>query len=210
MRTGIPPESKCVTATCSNHTSPRPSGRRNRNVIECERSSGRAMFKRVVTVGRSSGWICLTHSALLRDCFGPRPRISAAFWLSRIRPMRRSQSKVITPPARSASSSRLLSFEDREFVYPSLAEQSRQNKRAERSGQNGRLRRQDALLKRQTRIAEKANGKYCCPYNRDRAHERCDGRKGRANAGGDPHEQRTERGNRQFECPRHIRQNDQE
>ena len=104
----------------------------------------------------------------------------------------------------------LLSFEDREFVCPPLAEQSRQNKRAERSGQNGRLSRQDALLKRQTRIAEKANGKYCCPYNRDRAHERCDGRKGRANTGGDPHEQRTERGNRQFECPWRIRQNDQE
>src|SRR5688572_168500 len=33
----------------------------------------------------------------------------------------------------------LLSFEDRELVRPSLAEQSRQNKRAERSGQNGRL-----------------------------------------------------------------------
>ena len=106
MRVGIPLASKCVTATCSSHTSPRPSGRRNRNVIECERSSGPAMFKRVVTDGRSSGWICLTHSALLRDCLGPRPRISAAFWLSRIRPMRRSQSKVITPPARSASSSR--------------------------------------------------------------------------------------------------------
>ena len=104
----------------------------------------------------------------------------------------------------------LLSFEDREFVCPPLAEQSRQNKRAERSGQNGRLSRQDALLKRQTRIAEKANGKYCCPHNRDRAHERCDGRKGRANTGGDPHEQRTERGNRQFECPWRIRQNDQE
>ena len=51
----------------------------------------------------------------------------------------------------------MLSFEDREFVYPPLAEQSRQNKRAERSGQNGRLSRQDALLKRQARIAEKAN-----------------------------------------------------
>ncbi len=53
----------------------------------------------------------------------------------------------------------LLSFEDRELVCPSLAEQRRQNKRAERSGQNGRLSRQDALLKHQTRIAEKANGR---------------------------------------------------
>src|SRR6266850_5270085 len=104
----------------------------------------------------------------------------------------------------------MLPFEDREFVYPSLAEQSRQNQRAERSGQNGRLSRQDTLLKRQTRIAEKANGKYCCPYNRDCAHERCDGHKGRANTGGDPHEQRTERGNRQFKCPWRIRQNDQQ
>ena len=51
----------------------------------------------------------------------------------------------------------MLSFEDREFVCPSLAEQSRQNQRAERSGQNGRLSRQDTLLERQTRIAEKAN-----------------------------------------------------
>ena len=85
-----------------------------------------------------------------------------------------------------------LSFEDREFVCPPLAEQSRQNKRAELSRQNGRLRRQDTLLKRQARIAEEANGKDCRPYNRHRAHERCHGCKGGANAGGDPHEQRTE------------------
>ena len=104
----------------------------------------------------------------------------------------------------------MLSFKESQFVCPSLAEQGRQNKRAERSGQNGRLSGQNPLLKHQTRIAEEANGEYCCPYNRDRAHERCDGRKGRANTGGDPHEQRTERGNRQFKCPWRIRQNDQE
>ena len=104
----------------------------------------------------------------------------------------------------------LLSLEDREFVCPPLAEQSRQNKRTERSGQNSRLSRQDPLLEWQTRVAEKANAKYCCPHNRDRAHERCDSRKGRANPGSDPHEQRTERGNRQFEYPWRIRQNDQE
>ena len=100
------------------------------------------------------------------------------------RPVRRSQSKVITPPARSASSSRMLSFEDREFMYPPLAEQSRQNQRAERRGQNGRLSRQDALFERQARVAEKANAKYRRPDNRDGAHERCDCRKGRANTGG--------------------------
>src|SRR4029077_15709253 len=98
----------------------------------------------------------------------------------------------------------MLSFEDREFVCPSLAEQSRENKRAERSGQNGRLSRQDTLIERQMCIAEKANGKYRGPHDRDCAHERCNGCKGRANTGGDPHEQRTERGARSFELPRLV------
>ena len=210
MRVGFPLELKCVTATCSSHTSPRPSGRRNRNVIECGCSCGRAMFERVVTDGRSSGWICLIHSSLLRDC----SRTQAQDFRRILAQLYQADAKIPIKGYHTASTKRffqpLLSFEDRELVRPSLAEQSRQNKRAERSGQNGRLSRQDALLKRQTRIAEKANGKYCSPYNRDRAHERCGGRKGRANTGGDPHEQRTERGNRQFKCPWRIRQNDQQ
>ena len=198
-------------ATCSSHTSPRPSGRKKRNVIECESSSRRAIFRRAATDGRSSGWMRLIHSALLRDC---RRTKTEDFRRIRAQPVSRQSAKIPIEGYHAASAKRFfqpqLPFEDREFMYPPLAEQSRKNQRAERRGQNGRLSRQDALFERQARIAEKANAKYRRPDNRDRAQECCDGRKRRANTGGHPHEQRTERGNRKFECPRLIGQKDQE
>src|SRR3954465_15648600 len=64
----------------------------------------------------------------------------------------------------------ILPFENREFVRPSLTEQSSQNKPAERSGQNGRLRSQDTLIERQLCISKKADGEYCGPHNRYCAH----------------------------------------
>ena len=87
--------------------------------------------------------------------FGPIPRISVAFALSCIRPVRRSQSKAITPPARSASSNRRsLSRISSSCIRRSL--KSAPGRSApERVGQGARLSGQDTLIERQPCIAER-------------------------------------------------------
>src|SRR6516165_1377056 len=65
-----------------------------------------------------------------------------------------------------------LPLEKRDLLKPSLAKQRSKNQRAERDCQDARLSRQDALIKRQTGIAEKADGKRCCHDDGDGADER--------------------------------------
>src|SRR6516162_8633396 len=72
-----------------------------------------------------------------------------------------------------------LPLEKRDLLKPSLAKQRSEHQRAERDCQNARLSRQDALIKRQSGIAENADGKRCCHDDGDGADEgSCSGNTG--------------------------------
>src|SRR4051812_34683485 len=57
-------------------------------------------------------------------------------------------------------------LEDCVIVQPSLTEQGCKHQRAERSGHNGRLGRQDTFLDRKVRVTEKTDREYGRPHDR--------------------------------------------
>src|SRR6516162_3954299 len=103
-----------------------------------------------------------------------------------------------------------LPLEKRDLLKPSLAKQRSKNQRAERDCQNARLSREDALIKRQSGIAENADGKSCCRDDGDGADERCCSGDTRRQARREPNEQRAQRDSSQPEGPRLIWQEHQE